>query len=390
MKKKTDKGTLMKCLLPVMLSCGFLLTGCNQTSDETDGLSQAPVVASDDVGQVNEKPRPVTVGPRPKVAVEQTEYDFGRMALGTKSKTEFEIRNDGESDLKLLAGKPTCQCTLFSLSTDTVAPGETATLTVSWDAKIIDRTFQHGGPVFTNDPDREVVQFVVMGQVGIEFQLQPSETWNAGEVTENKAATVKGMLFSAVNADFEIERIEAEGDEITTEFRKLKASELTDDDGLAGYEIQVTVSPEMAPGEMVQPLQIFLKGHEKPLTTSVTARRIGPIRVLPTPGVAYTDEREWLRMGEFPADQGKDVDVMLLVDDLDQPLQLTEVTAVPPFVKVKLKPIGTNHRRYLLTVSVPAGIQKGVRAIAHPVQILMETNHPKQKRININVTYRAS
>lgn len=387
----------MKRFLALMIGCGFLLSGCSDAVDKSDSSAVPSVVASDDfiknkVAAIEniEKPKLVTEGPLPKAIAEKTEYNFGRMALGSKSKTTFDIRNDGESELKLAAGKPTCQCTLFSLSKETVAPGETSVLTVSWDAKKVDRSFQHGGPVYTNDPEREALRFVVMGQVGAEYELEPAGNWNAGEPVEDTVGTVSGVLFSSVNEDFEIERIETEEDFITAAFRKLSVAELGNVNAIGGFEITMSVAPEFEPGEMQSPFRVFLKGREEPISAVVTARRNGPIRVLPTPGAVYTKEDNNLRLGGFSADQGKESSLMLLVDKLDEPLQLLKVTAVPPFVAVELKPMGKDNRRYLMKISIPAGVQKGLRDRKNPIRLRMETNHPGQKIMELNVTYRAS
>lgn len=388
----------MKCFLPLMISSAFLLSGCDDAVDDSDLPAAATLVTAGEVkdskgaieADAAERPEPVTEGPLPKAIAVRTEYNFGRMALGSKSKTTFEIRNEGEGELQLQAGEPTCQCTLFELSTETVAPGETSILTVSWDAKIVNAMFQHGGPVYTNDPEREALRFVVMGKVGADYELQPSENWNAGEANDDAPATVTGVIFSTVNEDFEIDRIETEADYITTEFRRLGVSELARVQAISGYEILVTVAPTFEPGELQQSIDIYLKDREEPITAVVTARRIGPIRLLPTPGATFTSGNRRLRLGAFSSDQGKSANVMLLVDRLDKPLQLTKVVATPPFVKVELKPIGKGNRRYLLNVSIPEGVQKGLRDADNPVRIEMETNHPDQKTIAIEVTYRAS
>lgn len=400
-QSQNEQGVDMKCFLPLMLGSGFLFSGCSNALDESDSSTTPALVTSNDVTgdladraavdpQAIVRPKLVTKGPLPLAVAEKTEFNFGRMALGSKSQTTFKIRNDGESELELEAGKPTCQCTLFSLSAETVAPGETAILTVSWDAKIVDRAFQHGGPVYTNDPDHQELRFVVMGRVGVDYELQPSENWNAGESTEEAPATVKGVVFSTVNADFEVERIESEADSISTSFRKLSGSELGEVNAIGGYEIQISVAPTFEPGELKQPIKIFLKGRENPIEAVVTARRLGPIRILPTPGATFTSENKRLRLGTFSSKQGKSANVMLLVDHLDEPLQMLKVNAVPAFVKVELNPMGKANGRYLLNVAVPAGVQKGLRDADNPVRIQIETNHPEQKFIDIEVTYRAS
>ncbi|MEP3479316.1 MAG: DUF1573 domain-containing protein [Fuerstiella sp.] len=384
----------MKRFSVLMICCGFLLLGC---SDESDPSAVPSVVAPDDyikskVATIKaiEKPTVVTEGPLPKAIAEKTEFSFGRMALGEKSKTTFEIRNDGEIDLLLEAGKPTCQCTSFSLSEETVAPGKTSILTVSWDAKRVDSTFQHGGSVYTNDPEHEELRFVVMGRIGAEYELQPAGNWNAGEAAKDRAATVSGVLFSTVNDEFEVERIESADDFITTEFRKLSVSELGELDGVDGFQVNVTVECEFEPGSLERKLQVFLKDRDEPIEVTVTAQRSGPIRILPTPGAVFTKEDTTLRMGGFSAAEGQDATLMLLVNNLDEPLTITDVSEAPSFLTIDLQPVGKDHRRYLLKVSVPPGVQKGIRDRKRPVQLRLETNHPEQKVLELDVTYRSS
>lgn len=384
----------MKRFPALVICCGFLLLGC---SDESDSSVVPSILASDEYIKDKAltpkkviKPTVVTEGLLPKATAEITEYTFGRMSLGEKSKTTFEIRNDGESDLQLEAGKPTCQCTSFSLSESTVAPGETSILTVSWDAKRVDSAFQHGGSVYTNDPENEELRFVVLGQVGAEYELRPSGNWNAGEVEKGDVAIVRGVLFSSVNEAIEVERIDSEEDFITAEFRKLTVSELAEIKGVVGFQITVSVECEFEPGSLERKLQVFLKGRDQPIAVTVTAQHSGPIRMLPTPGVAFTKEDSVLQLGEFSAVEGKDVSLMLLVNDLDEALTITDVSEASSFLMIELQPIGENHRRYLLKVSVPAGAQKGMRNRKRPVQLRLKTNHPKQKMLELNVTYRSS
>lgn len=388
----------MKYFLPTMVAFGFILVGCNNEGASSDSSAIPGVVLSDaevkaskvDASKTIEKPEIVTEGPLPKAVAEKTEFNFGRMALGSKSKTTFEIRNEGEGDLKLKAGEPTCQCTLFSLSKETVAPGESSILTISWNAKMVDRNFQHGGPVYTNDPERESINFVVMGRVGIDYEMQPTEMWNAGDTSEGGHAEVEGIIFSAIYSDFEIDRIETDVDYITSEVEELGGQDLAEINGLRGYKIRLVVAPEFPPGEVEQSFRIFLKGRTDPIGGVVSARRLGPIRILPTPGVTYTEKDKRLRLGTFPSSVGKEVDVMLLVDKLDKPLELTKIDVAPPFVSVDLSPIGTGNKRYRLRISVPAGVQRGLRTLDNPVRVRLQTNHPQHQSIELDVTYRAS
>ena len=75
-------------------------------------------------------PVPPPTGPYGKfVVVGESVHDFGVMELHQKGSHEFKIRNDGPGPLKMVARKEdhTCQCTLGSLGSEGLKPGEETT-----------------------------------------------------------------------------------------------------------------------------------------------------------------------------------------------------------------------------------------------------------------------
>ncbi|MCP4508652.1 MAG: DUF1573 domain-containing protein, partial [Fuerstiella sp.] len=81
-------------------------------------------------------PIPSKQGPWPSAVTNVRTFDFGSMAVGDEREHSFVIRNEGDADLHLLAGEPTCKCTAFELSSTTVKPGEEASLLVRWVGKM--------------------------------------------------------------------------------------------------------------------------------------------------------------------------------------------------------------------------------------------------------------
>ena len=71
-------------------------------------------------------------GPHLKVA--PLEHDFGvvRQSAGPVSAT-FEVSNIGSEDVLVTGTPASCSCTSGSISTASIAPGETAVLTVTFD-----------------------------------------------------------------------------------------------------------------------------------------------------------------------------------------------------------------------------------------------------------------
>lgn len=70
----------------------------------------------------------------PHLSLVQTEYDFGTIKQsGPVVNKTFEVKNDGSEDVVIEKVLASCSCTSGKLGKQTIQPGETATLTVSFD-----------------------------------------------------------------------------------------------------------------------------------------------------------------------------------------------------------------------------------------------------------------
>ena len=190
-------------LLAVLGAFAICLAGCAEAPEEETGLGfpLRPQTAALDVPEekkaaVDERPVANETGPWPAATVEDTEYPFGKMSVGTELDHTFMIGNSGDSELVLQPGKPTCKCTAFEITPNKIQPGEFAKLLVRWKGKFKDQNFRHGGPVYTNDPERPEINFSVMGIVDANLDILPEETWSAGEVTDSTPGITVGYVLS--------------------------------------------------------------------------------------------------------------------------------------------------------------------------------------------------
>ncbi len=144
-------------------------------------------------------------GPYPKAVVESAEHNFGVMALGQKGEHQFTIKNDGEAELKLVKGSSTCQCTLGELADgDTIPPGESRSVTLKWEIKVVVENFRHSAKIHTNDPENRLIDFVVTGRVDQRFSVSPAMTWEVGELSQTESTSVNGLVFSRAIEKFDI------------------------------------------------------------------------------------------------------------------------------------------------------------------------------------------
>lgn len=92
----------------------------------------------------------------PFAALAQNEIEFSEMAhnLGTlmwhhPAQATFTVKNLGQEELNILDVEPDCGCTLVSWTTQPIAPGQTGTVSVRYDAQQLGH-FNKGVAVYTN------------------------------------------------------------------------------------------------------------------------------------------------------------------------------------------------------------------------------------------------
>ncbi len=332
-------------------------------------------------------------GPLPVAEVRELVYGFGRMQVGTKDgEHTFIIRNGGEADLELTAGKATCQCTTFSVERETVPPGEESRVFIRWQAKRKDLMFRHGGDVYTNDPKNPTLNFAVEGAIDEATELLPSTDWDAGIVYRDRPTSFKAFVGSRVFEKFAIESIGAESEFVTIEVQPYEKNPLSSDTWLCGYHILVHVSADIPLGSFSDVVTIKLDCLERELVIPLKARKNGEIRYLPTPGTTFLPDQMLLRLGIFPAAQGASGRIMMIVnhDHLNEPLQLTEIEAKPSWLKASLEPAGSATgvtRRYTLTVEVPPGRPREQHGEDNFATLVMKTNHPTGESIHLDVFF---
>lgn len=366
------------------------------SSDVADPGTAETTVAKPPVGEPEEEPRPRASekGPWPKAVADESEFKFGSMQVGSEKEHEFVIRNEGEADLHLKAGQPTCKCTAFELADKVVPPGEQTTLLVRWVGKFKDDNFQHGGPVFTDDPEHTELRFNVGGIVDAAFELYPEDVWSIGGVSGTAGASIEAMILSRVYDEFSVTEIKSDSPYIQTAIRDASPAVLQGVRGKKGYVIEVHATPDMPPGHLETRVHISTDKDDSPMSVTVRASKSGPVRLLPLPGVAFSENTGGLRLGQFPASQGRKAELMVLADQegMDGPLELTSIESNPSFVRVEMTPMGAaaeGKGRYKLSVEIPPGIPRGSRDTQNPGTIDMQTNHPSGQVLNLRFVYKA-
>lgn len=141
--------------------------------------------------------------PRPKLVVEQTEYNFGVLDENVTRRHPFVFRNEGQGMLLLTAGTSTCRCTLLELRQTEVPPGGSTEVVIEWNTQNFTGPYRQTATVHTNDPDHPEVVLTISGEVRPTFKITPPDlVFRNVRVGEGVSGEVK--IFSYIAQNFQI------------------------------------------------------------------------------------------------------------------------------------------------------------------------------------------
>jgi hypothetical protein len=101
----------------------------------------------------------------PKVAVQQLEYDFGKVEQGKVVKHDFTISNNGGDLLVIKKVKASCGCTAAKPIKNELSPGESTEINVEFNTKGRSGVQHKIVYVDTNDPDKPQLELKIFGNI---------------------------------------------------------------------------------------------------------------------------------------------------------------------------------------------------------------------------------
>ena len=343
-------------------------------------------------------------GPYPKAVVE-ADYDFGRMEVGEEQSHVYTIHNEGEASLVIQNDGTTCQCTVSDIEkgeTREVAPGKSIDIKLTWKPTAQAEQFGKGADFLTNDPEHKKIVLRILGMVAPRMALHPERDWYVGSVNDDQPAVFSGMISSPVVDQFQVVAVESRSPYLSAEVLPIEQQKLEAHHGLCGYQIRVTLKPEMPMGAFRIPMIIKTDVMErisdgslgnKPIEFEVLVAgvRRGPIQPI---GPQWIDDKMAISLGQFDAAAGKKVTVPVFVKSPpEEGFRLTAPTVCTPdalkFEIQRDEKFTGSHPRYFLTVEYPAGSPRAVHREADPARIRLQTNHPHAREVEFMVYFSA-
>ena len=113
----------------------------------------------------------------PKIQFENATYDFGEIDLGTKVNAEFKFKNTGDATLRIIDVTPTCGCTTVNPEKELYEPGESGTISVTFDSTRFPGKISKRVNVVTNDPEAARATLTIEGNVAVDIIYYPKRVY---------------------------------------------------------------------------------------------------------------------------------------------------------------------------------------------------------------------
>jgi len=354
-------------------------------------------------GSVNEHSAednaPGTTAAKPEVQVEETVHDFGVLPRFTNDEHTFVIRNTGNAPLKLEKGPSSCSCTLIGLEQAEIPPGGKAEIRLEWTLKFKEGPFLQSAMIYTNDPNRKELEFIVQGLTENRFTLSNGALVFHGLAPTENAMTQETIVYSRTwkhIQDVEIETIaEIPGMKIETE--PPSEQELTSLKARSGKKVRVTIPAGLEKGNYTGQIHLkslppnaadpSQKSEEEELEPEIAVLNIQA--AIKKPGVKFfspnIDGFGAVKLGAVSAQDGSElIKLNFRVDQGDTPWKVKEISAWPEFIETKVETLDQEIGLFQLQIQIPPGIPPGNYYGQEIGRIVITSDHPLVPRIPSN------
>ncbi|KIH77284.1 PapD-like protein [Geoalkalibacter ferrihydriticus] len=139
----------------------------------------------------------------PRIELDRSEYNFGKVFEGEKVHFTFRFRNAGTAPLTIDRVRSSCGCTVPRLSADVLAPGDVAEMETVFDTSRFRGLQVKTIYLYTNDPQQDVVQLSLKGTVEQVIAPDPERIdFGVMRTGEAKSAVVRLHNRSSVTVIF--------------------------------------------------------------------------------------------------------------------------------------------------------------------------------------------
>ena len=278
----------------------------------------------------------------PRLELSSQEWNFGSAWQGQMLKGDIKLTNVGQAPLEITDVRPSCGCTVATKPKSPLAPGESDTMTLSYDGAHRLGSAHQTVTLITNDPTQPSVAIRLVGEVKPLFDIEPKD----------------GLVFAKLlRSSLETRTVEITNKYKDKMFLKLKEGqdfgpfqiELREIEPGMRYSVTATTKPPLKV-DRYQPNVELLTGLE--LVPEIKVLAYGFVQ----PPVDVRPAKLFLPQNSVSPMKR----VLRVMHTEDYPVRITAVRSTDDAVKVALEPpqLGPDGKlidSYQITVTLPPG-----------------------------------
>jgi hypothetical protein len=309
----------------------------------------------------------------PKIQFERTSYDFGVTSLVESVTGTFTFQNAGDAVLELQAPRPSCGCTVASVTSDKLQPGEKGELVFT--IKLGTAAHQRLSKLITvssNDPQQPIVQLGIEVQTKSVLTAEPTSV-DFGALRLGATTNASVVIRRNDGKKLTITKVEAFSDLITA-----RTEPMEDADAQAA-RLQIRFNAAGLPRHFSEQIRLYTDDSiGAGLTVFVSARLLGDIKLEPeTLSWGMPDPNNW---PDTETEVILSRSIVVTSTQTERPLLLRNISCSRKEVKVRLVTL-QKGQEYEIVVTLPKRLTKTVEGT-----INFETNLPSLPKVEVPLT----
>src|SRR5262245_4685253 len=320
----------------------------------------------------------------PNLEAVETEFDFGTMNPNSTARHDFTIRNTGTAPLKLRVGSTTCNCTVSEVADKDVVPGASTIVAVQWTTADLS-PFGQTATIFSNDPNRKSIDFVVKGKVQMIAGFDRPEIL-LDAVEPDQPISIERLVYSQVWDAFSITDLQSEITDLKWESLTVDPAEAPQLEAKSVARLRITIPADAIRHRHQESLRLTIKSeHEEahPLHLPLTAI---PLRRLAFYGPAI-DSDGVIYAGNTTEGSSKRVKLLVKVRDLQADLTNAKITVSPEFLVAAIQPQSGQRGIYDLTIDIPDNAPPCQYNSTPIGRVKIETGHPRLGNVELKMSF---
>jgi hypothetical protein len=315
-------------------------------------------------------PAPQTLStPAPRLELSEIEWDFGTVWYNTPLTHEVLLTNAGDAPLKITRVKTSCGCTASKLDRETIAPGESVRMRVTYNSKKRRPRASTTVTILSNDPTRPAVTYRVKGEVKPCYRLTPELGISFGQPGRETAETRTVTIENVYEEKMFLKLAEVTGDAFDVSLKEVEPG--------MKYELSATATPSTKSGSS-HATAVLATGLERVPEIRVPIRSIIAPRVRVSPPTLVVPKT-------YPKRSTRILRVHWLPGD---PVEVLSVESQHPGIEAELLPAtpanGRDPTVQQIRVSLPPGSGLPDEGVA--LKILTDAEEPEFAELDVVVT----